>query len=63
MVYTKFPQHCDSSEPHFTQLNEPFDEDYIDIEEVFKSMCFLEKNKIRCLAEYHISADTHESQL
>ena len=36
---TAFLQHCDSSDTHFTQLNETFDEDYI--EEVFKRMCFL----------------------
>ena len=38
----EFPQNCDTSDMQFTQLEEPFDEDYI--EEVFNRICFLRGN-------------------
>ena len=41
-VNIEFPQHCDTSDMQFTQLDEPFDEDYI--EEVFNRICFLRGN-------------------
>ena len=41
-VNIEFPQYCDTSDMQFTQLEEPFDEDYI--EEVFNRICFLRGN-------------------
>ena len=56
---TEFTQHCDTSDTQITQLNESFDEDYI--EEIFKRMYFLRGLCIfsdQCSTEYFINADT-----
>ena len=41
-VNIEFPQHCFTNDMQFTQLEELFDEDYI--EEVFNRICFLRGN-------------------
>ena len=41
-VIIEFPQHCDTSDMQFTQLDEPFDDEYI--EEVFNTICSLRGN-------------------
>ena len=57
-VNIEFPQHCDTSDMQFTQLEEPFDEDYI--EEVFNRICFLRGN---FFSDYNISVINTGMQL